>query len=315
MELHQLRYALAIAKTGNFSRAAGHCHVSQPSLSQQVQKLEEELGERLFTRLKREAVPTAAGRIFLARAARIIDEVESARREVQDSGDEVCGTVNLGVLPTIAPYLLPRALGLCRKQHPRVEIVVHETTTAQLLGMSAACEIDMAVLSLPVHDKRFECEKLFAEDLWLAVAPDHPLAKRRKPISLDEVGAERFILLQEGHCLVDQALRFCDSRQCHPRIVFRTAQLETIQALVATGLGISLIPNMAVGESRRKHPVYLRLTAPRPQRVIALMRRKEHQLTRAAAALADILRATRPLKRPPLSRGELGSELGSGRKT
>jgi LysR family hydrogen peroxide-inducible transcriptional activator len=297
MELQQLRYALAVGKTGNFSRAAEECHVSQPSLSQQVQKLEQELGIRLFTRLKRQTVPTAAGTAFLVHAARVLTDLEVATAEAKEAGDHasgaIRGVVNLGVLPTIAPYLLPRALALCRQRHPQLDIIVQETNTTHLLAMAAACEIDLAVLSLPIRDARFECEELFTEELWLAVPPEHLLAKKRKPVSLDDVGAERFILLQEGHCLGDQALRFCNSRECHPNIIFRTAQLETIQALVASGLGVSLIPQMAIGTAHENHPVYLRLTAPRPQRVIALLWRKEHHLTRAAAALAGVLRTIR----------------------
>src|SRR6188508_1708083 len=131
MELHQLRYVLAVAKTGNFSRAASHCHVSQPSLSQQIQKLEQELGGRLFTRMKREAVPTSAGKALLQRAARIIDDVEAARSDVADAAGEVRGVVKLGVLPTIAPYLLPRILAECRRRYPQVETVIHETTTSE----------------------------------------------------------------------------------------------------------------------------------------------------------------------------------------
>jgi LysR family hydrogen peroxide-inducible transcriptional activator len=295
MEIQQLRYILAVGETGNFSRAAEACHVSQPSLSQQVQKLEQELGVRLFTRMKRQTVPTAAGAAFLAHAAHVLAELEAARSEAKDAGNDasgdIRGVVKLGVLPTIAPYLLPRALALCRKLHPQVSIIVQETTTTHLLAMAAACEIDLAVLSLPIRDARFECEELFTEELWLAVPPDHPLAKKRKPVSLNDISDERFILLQEGHCLGDQALKFCDSRECHPNIIFRTAQLETIQALVASGLGVSLIPHMAIHATREKHPVYLRLTAPRPQRIIALLRRKEHHPTRAASALAAALRA------------------------
>jgi LysR family hydrogen peroxide-inducible transcriptional activator len=194
------------------------------------------------------------------------------------------------VLPTIAPYLLPRALRLCRTRHPHLEIIVQERTTAQVVALTAACEVDLAVVSLPINDSRFEIEELFTEALWLAVPPKHSLAKRRTPVSVDEIVSERFILLQEGHCLGDQALRFCDSRACHPHIIFRTAQLATIQALVVSGLGVSLIPEMAIDASRRRQPVYLRMTAPRPQRTIALLRRKAHQPTRAATALAEVFR-------------------------
>lgn len=289
MELHQLRYLLAVAKTGNFTRAAAHCHVSQPSLSQQIQKLEQELGGRLFTRMKREAVPTAAGRALLLRAARIIDDVEAAHRDVADAAGEVRGTVTMGVLPTIAPYMLPGILAECQRRYPRVDIVIYETTTRELLTKAAACEIDFGILSSTVEDSRFQKEELFHEELLLAVPANHPMAARRS-VRLEDVEAERFILLQEGHCLGDQALRFCDQHQCRPRVVFRTAQLETIQALVATGMGVSLIPRMAISAGRQRHPVYLALTAPRPQRPVAAIWRREYQFTRAAAAIMDILR-------------------------
>ncbi|MGI8604269.1 MAG: LysR family transcriptional regulator [Verrucomicrobiales bacterium] len=291
MELHQLRYALAVARMGNFSRAAAHCHVSQPSLSQQIQKLEAELGDRLFTRLKREAVPTAAGRALLIRAARIIGDVEAAQHDVADAGGEVRGVVALGVLPTIAPYLLPRVLTLCRQRYPRLDVVIHETTTAQLLIMAAACEIDFAVLSGTIPDDRFQREDLFSEDLLLAVPADHPLAGRRS-VRLEDVETERFILLQEGHCLGDQALRFCDQQKCHPQVIFRTAQLETIQALVAASVGVSLIPRMACQPGLPHRPAYVVIAPPRPTRTVAVLRRREQYLSRGASALLDALRQT-----------------------
>ncbi len=291
MELHQLRYVLAVAQTGNFSRAAALCHVAQPSLSQQIQKLELEMGERLFTRLRREAVPTAAGRAVIARAASILREVEEVRREVADSGDKVQGVVNLGVLPTIAPYLLPAVITRCQRDFPTVEIIVQERTTSVLLSLAASCEIDMAVLSLPIIDERFTVETLFTEDLLLAVPPGHRLA-RRAQVRLPEVEKERFILLQEGHCLGDQALRFCDRQHCHPSVIFRTAQLETIQSLVAAGVGVSLMPRMACQRDRLLQPAYVPLAEPCPQRAIAALWRREQHHSRAAAALLEVLRQT-----------------------
>ncbi len=291
MELHQLRYVMAVSRTGNFSRAAAQCHVSQPSLSQQIQKLEEELGERLFTRLKREAVPTFAGRALILRAARILQDVEAAQREVADSGDTVQGVVNLGVIPTIAPHLLPEVIIRFQQAYPAVEVVIQERTTTQLLSLAAACDLDLALLSLPILDERFMVEALFTEDLLLALPPGHRLAAR-KQVRLQEVEDERFILLQEGHCLGDQALRFCDRHQCHPMVSFRTAQLETIQSLVAAGAGISLMPRMACHRDRLHQPVYVPLADPCPRRTIAVLWRKEHQHNRAAAALLDVLRST-----------------------
>ena len=200
------------------------------------------------------------------------------------------GTVNLGVLPTIAPHLLPAVLQRFRSACPQVEVIIQERTTTELLALAAACELDFAVLSLPIPDERFQTEKLFTEDLLLAVPPGHRLARRRQ-VRLDEVEAERFILLQEGHCLGDQALRFCDRHHCRPPVIFRTAQLETIQALVAAGAGVSLIPRMACQRDRTNQPVYLPITRPRPSRTIAVLWRKEHHFSRATLALLDTVRA------------------------
>jgi LysR family transcriptional regulator, hydrogen peroxide-inducible genes activator len=195
MELHQLRYLLAVARTGNFSRAAEQCRVSQPSLSQQIAKLESELGERLFNRLKRRAVLTTAGEVLLARATHILAEVDAARHDVADAGQQIRGKVSVGVLPTIAPYLLPRILALTARECPAMDLRFHEAPTAQLLASAATCEIDLALLSLPIDDTRFIREPLFDEELLLAVPPKHPLTKRAR-VRVSDLQSERFILLE-----------------------------------------------------------------------------------------------------------------------
>ncbi len=288
MELHQLRYLLAVAKTGNFSRAAEQCHVSQPSLSQQIAKLESELGERLFSRLKRNAVLTSAGEALVQRATRIMAEVEAASRDVADAAEQVRGKVNIGVIPTIAPYLLPRVLALTARECPAMEVHIHEATTAQLLASAAACEIDLAIVSLPIADVRFIREPLFDEELLLAVPPRHPLTKKAS-VRLSDLENERFILMEEGHCLTDQSLRFCHRNDLHPQVAFRSAQLETIQALVASGVGISLIPKLALHPKRPGQPVYLSLAEPKPMRTIGVLWRKEHHHSRAAREFLHLL--------------------------
>ncbi len=288
MELQQLRYVLAVAKTRNFSRAAETCHVSQPSLSQQIAKLESELGERLFSRLKRSAVLTSAGEALVQRATRILAEVDAARRDVADAAEHVRGKVSVGVLPTIAPYLLPHVLALTARECPRMEVRIHEATTAQLLASAAACEIDLAILSLPIEDARFIREPLFDEDLLLAVPPRHPLTRKPR-VRLSDLENERFILLEEGHCLGDQSLHFCHRHDLHPQVTFRSSQLETIQALVAAGVGISLIPQLAVHPRRKGQPVYLSLAAPKPARTIGVLWRKEHHHSRAAREFLHLL--------------------------
>jgi LysR family hydrogen peroxide-inducible transcriptional activator len=175
MEMHQLRYVVAVSRAGNFSRAAEQCHVSQPSLSQQILKLEEELGERLFDRMKREAKLTPHGEAFLPRAVKILEEVDAAKREASDAHSLLRGRLIVGVLPTIAPYLLPRVLVGFAEKFPGVEIVVQEDTTARLLKLAQAYEIDFALASRPIQDQRMEVKDLFTEELRLALPPGHPV--------------------------------------------------------------------------------------------------------------------------------------------
>ena len=267
MEMQQLRYVVAVARTGNFSRAAEQCHVSQPSLSQQILKLEDELGERLFDRLRREAKPTPQGEVFLRRAVRILEEVDAAKREAQDATELLRGSVTVGVLPTIAPYLLPAVMSTFTKKFPGVEIVIQEDTTARLLKLALGYEIDFALASQPIRDERLEIRELFTEELLLALPPNHPLATKRM-VAVAALEHERLIVMKEDHCLGDQVLNFCSRRELHPSISFRSAQLETVQALVASGLGISLVPAMAKRPAGANVPVYRSLPAPRPERKI-----------------------------------------------
>src|SRR5271157_3861875 len=174
MEMQQFRYVVAVARTGNFSRAAEQCHVSQPSLSQQIQKLEDELGERLFDRMKRVAKLTAHGETFLRRAVRILEEVDAAKREASDAQDLLRGALTIGVLPTIAPYLLPDVMAQFAEKFPGVEVVVQEDTTERLLKFVHGYEIDFALASQPIQDGCMEVKGLFSEELLLALPPGHP---------------------------------------------------------------------------------------------------------------------------------------------
>ncbi len=291
MEMHQLRYVVAVARAGNFSRAAEQCRVSQPSLSQQIKKLEDELGERLFDRMKREARPTPHGQSFLGRAVRILEEVDAAQREAADAQNLLRGTLTLGVLPTIAPYLLPAAMAEFVSRYPGVEVIVQEDTTPRLLNQLRSWELDFAVASVPLDDAHLEIEELFAEELMLALPPGHALTARRT-IKATDLNGERLIVMKEGHCLGDQVLGFCDRRDVTPQISFRSAQLETIQALVYAGLGISLIPAMATSEKRESSPAYRSLQLPRPERKVVAAWPRQRAPNRTAAEFLNILRRT-----------------------
>ena len=290
MEMHQLRYVVAVARARNFSRAAGDCHVSQPSLSQQIQKLEDELGERLFDRMKRDVRLTPCGEEFLHRAIRILEEVDAAKREAADATDMLRGTLTIGVLPTIAPYLLPDAMAQFIKKFPGVEIVVQEDTTARLLQLAHGYEIDFALASQPIQGDHFEVKELFSEELLLALPPGHPLTRKRSVAAADLEG-ERLIVMKEGHCLGDQVLGFCDRHDVKPQIGFRSSQIETIQALVAGGLGISLIPSMAARGQGKDNPQYRSLQAPKPKRSIVAVWPKQHPPRRAAGEFLKLISA------------------------
>ena len=271
--------------------------MAQPSLSQQIRKLEDELGERLFDRLKREAKLTAAGEVFLQRALRILDEVNAARREANDAQELLRGTLSIGVLPTIAPFLLPEVIADFSAAFPDVELIVQEETTSRLLKLAAACEIDLGIASLPINDPRFEVSELFAEELLLALPPSHALARRRN-LSFADLESERFILMKEGHCLGEQVLSFCNRSDLHPTVSFRSAQIATIQALVRVGLGISLIPAMAVPPDGVDAPVYRSLQKPRPSRKIAAFWPRQRPPSRAGIEfLAKISSQRRSPKR------------------
>lgn len=288
MEMHQLRYVVAVARTGNFSRAAEQCHVAQPSLSQQIQKLEDELGERLFDRLKREAKLTKHGEVFLRRAVKILEEVDAAKREASDAQELLRGALTVGVLPTIAPYLLPDVLVAFAEKFPGVEIIIQEDTTERLLRLAHGYEIDFALASRPIADDRLELRDLFTEELRVALPPGHPLTRKRT-LNLADLAKERLIVMKEGHCLGDQVLGFCERRDLKPNISFRSAQLETIQALVCSGVGISLIPAMAARNEREDLPEYRSLAAPKPERQIVAVWPKQRQLGRAAGEFLKLV--------------------------
>jgi LysR family hydrogen peroxide-inducible transcriptional activator len=290
MELHQLRYFIAVARLRNFSRAAERCHVSQPSLSQQIMKLEDELGERLLERTKRKVELTPAGELFLEHAVHVTDEIELARDAVRDVRTLVRGRVILGALPTIAPYYLPTRLRTFSDRFPGIEVVVNEDTTAQLTQAILDKEIDLALVSLPVNGRSLLVEKLFDEELLVVMPANHRLAVKAR-LSLRDMKDERFILMHESHCLSGQALRFCHGQGMAPNVNFRSAQIETILAFVGSGHGVSIVPAMAKKEALFPGIRYKSVSGRSPRRDIAILCRLDRPLSRAAHALVNFLKA------------------------
>jgi len=289
MEMHQLRYFVAVAQANSFSRAAKACFVSQPSLSQQIAKLEAELGQRLLDRLGRSVQLTDAGRQLFDSALTILATVEDAKRRMKDDGNLAGCRLSVGAIPTIAPYLLPAVLRQFSKRHPDVEMTVHEDVTRNLIDAIVAGELDLAVMSLPIDDEHLDFETLRTEPLLLALPRGHRLS-RKKGITMDDIREERFLVLSEMHCLGDQILSYCRAHECQPRIACRSAQIATMQALIEQGLGVTLLPEMATRKPSSKSVVYRRLVAPGPNRTISVTWRKHRYHSIAAMRFLEVLR-------------------------
>lgn len=299
MDINQLRDFVAVASAGSFSQAALKCRVAQPSLSKSIQRLEVEVGDKVFIRLKRRTVLTSAGEIALKHSVRILGEVEEMKRGIGETHGLRRGSVNVGVLPTIAPYFLPCVISRFAEACPGLKIVVHEDMTANLLRMLDLCELDLAIMSLPVTNDGFEREVLFTEELLLAVPAKHPLAVKER-ITIADLEQERFILMKEGHCLGDQILRFCTQNDLHLQIVLRSSQIETVQSLVMAGLGMSLVPQMAK-VSGKTPLVYRSLEKPKPMRTNVVVWRRGREHSRAAAEFLRHLRQTVQAQRETLT--------------
>jgi len=282
MELHQLRYFCAVADTRSFSRAALQCHVSQPSLSQQILKLEEELGTRLFDRLGRTIRLTNSGEIFLPRARAVLRELEAARGDVDVQKESTSGTVTIGVIPTVAPYVLPPHLGQFSRKFPKAHLAVVEEITPILLQRLRAATIDVALLALPVRGHEFETFPMLTEPLFAAVPRHHRLA-RRQTLSLKDLRSDPFLLLRDGHCFRDTAVAACDRARLHPQIVFESGQFTSLLSMVAAGMGVSIVPEMAVDKKSRC--AYVRLSDEQAVRTIGAVRLRGRSFSRTQAAL------------------------------
>jgi LysR family hydrogen peroxide-inducible transcriptional activator len=245
MEFHQLRYVCAVADTGSFSRAAERCQVAQPSLSQQVLKLEEDLGARLFDRLGRSIRITEAGRAFLPHARSILEQMEAARSSVAEKNTGARGSVAVGVIPTIAPYLMPRYTAAFAKKFPDAKLRIVEETTPILIEGLRDLSIDIAVLALPLRHKDLEFFPIRTEPLFAALPKDDPRAASES-LALKNLRGESFVMLRDGHCFRDLSIATCTHARVTPNIAFESDQFSSVLGMVAAGVGISLVPEMAI---------------------------------------------------------------------
>jgi LysR family hydrogen peroxide-inducible transcriptional activator len=287
MEVHQLRYFCAVVETGSFTRAAAREQVAQPSLSQQIMKLEEELGVRLFDRLGRAVRLTNLGQLFLPRARSILNEMRTAKQEVAQNQSTVAGPVYIGVIPTIAPYFLPARIAKFSRKYPQATINVVEEVTVPLLDRLRAGLLDFAVMALPARGHDLECFPLHTERLFAILPNGHPLAGKRT-VMMKELHHQPFLLLRNDHCFRDTAIELCKRTRVLPQVVFESGQFSSILGMVGAGLGISIVPEMAL--EKRSDCCSVLIGDERASRTIGVAALKGHFLSRAPLAFLDHLR-------------------------
>lgn len=301
MNLRDLEYLVALADHRHFGRAAAACYVSQPTLSTQVKKLESELGVTLVERGSRLVLLTPAGEEVVTRARHLLDDADQIRRIARAVADPESGTLRLGLFPTLAPYVLPHVVDGLRTRFPRLELLLVEEKSPELIERLRAGTLDAALLALPLHEESLAAEPLFREDFLLAMPAGHELAAAGEPLPAEALAGLELLLLEDGHCLRDQALAVCARAGGHERGGFRATSLETLRHMVATGVGLTLLPELSVSPPVATHPgvAVRRLTAPAPHRDIALVRRASHVDGRLLADLAEVLRAIPHVQRLP----------------
>ncbi|GAB1408352.1 LysR substrate-binding domain-containing protein [Thermomonas brevis] len=292
MNLRDLKYLVALAELRHFGKAAQACFVSQPTLSMQIRKLEEELGVALFERAPRKVMLTPAGQDMVQRARRILAEVEQMKEAARRSKDPEAGSLRLGVFPTLGPYLLPHVVPQLRERFPQLELLLVEEKSDVLLQRLREGRLDAALLALPLHDEQLHAQFLFEEPFVLAAPVQHPLAQG-EALSMDELSDETLLLLEDGHCLRDQALDVCRLSGAQEKAGFRATSLETLRQMVAAGVGVTLLPALAV-HAPVAQPRNIRLVPfrdPPPSRRIALVWRKSTAMDGFLQALADAIGA------------------------
>lgn len=271
MNLRDLHYLIAVADLRSFVQAADRCCISQPTLSTQIKKLEDELGIQLFERTNKKVLPTELGERIIASARRILKEQELIKELAATAQDPLAGNLRLGAFPTVASYLFPQLVPLIKQALPRIRLILVEEKTEQLIQQLKSGQMDCALLALPVYEDFLESKAVFDDEFLLAVADNHPLAFNSVVEQADLQG-EHLLLLDEGHCLRGHALQVCQTMGADEEQDVRATSLETLRQMVHAGTGVTFIPRIAV---RREPGIrYIPFAAPAPSRTIGLVWRK-----------------------------------------
>lgn len=289
LSIRQLQYVVALADTLGFHKAAERCHVSQPTLSAQVREIEEVLGVKVFERDRRGARVTAAGEAIVAHARRVLGEVDDLLAEAARTRDPFTGTLRIGVLPTVAPYLLPEVVPAVVKRYPRLRLVFREEKTADIVRALAEGQLDAGILALEADIGDCAHAEILRDAFLVALPKGHPLAKK-KAIVAPDLDDATVLLLDDGHCFRAQALAACAKAGAH-EAGFRATSLATLAQMVSAGAGVTLLPALAVPVENRRAQLEIRpFVPPSPSRTIALVWRPSFPLGKAMAELAGVLR-------------------------
>jgi LysR family hydrogen peroxide-inducible transcriptional activator len=295
MNLRALQYFVKLADLRHFSKAADACFVSQPTLSTQIKKLEEELGVQLVERSPKLIMLTPVGEEIAERARLVLNDIEQIRAVARRSSNPADGVLRLGLFPTLAPYFLPHVVPSVRERYPNLRLQLAEEKTEDLLRMLRQGQLDSAVLALPVNGEGMEVEILFREPFVLALPGGHPLAKSRNITMGDLAGAE-LLLLEEGHCLRDHALEVCALADAHERVDFHATSMETLRQMVAADVGITLMPMLSVKPpiAATRNVIIRHFAQPAPSRTIAMVWRSSSALASFLREFAGSLKALPP---------------------
>jgi len=272
MNLRDLKYIVAVAHTKSFVKAAEQCFVSQPTLSMQVKKLEESLGIKIFERNNKRVLITDVGQSIIATAKHILQEVDLIKEISTNAQNPLAGNFKLGAFPTLASYILPSLVPLIKEQLPHIRLILVEEKTNTLIQQLKNGELDAALLAAPIKEDGLVTERLFDDTFKLAVSSQHDLAKQTA-ITPSDLAGEPLLLLDEGHCLRDQSLQFCQLNDVKEEQNVRATSLETLRQMVRANTGITFIPNIAI--QKNEHNIrYIPFIEPQPQRTICLVWRK-----------------------------------------
>lgn len=289
MHLHQLKYFVSIVETGSVTKAAERCYISQPSISQQLSKLEDSVSKKLFTRTKGKLILTDAGRVMYKQAQKILTDVEEAKHRVNDVDNTSGGAVAIGILPTLAPFILPSSLSALSKKYPKAMVTVREEVSEAIVDAAARGELDIIVEVLPFDETYLKIEPLFSDEFYVAVHQDNPLAEL-DAIPIEALSGIPFILLEDIHCLARQIEQYCFNKHFMPKVLFQASQLATVKKLIELRYGISILPRISIDNDPDSTVRYVKLKGETPVREVVLATAKDRYISPAAEYFVSIVK-------------------------